>query len=147
MINKKGMGSIGSALVIVLAINIMLWFGQMAVLSVNPDGVNFFNPEGSLLNSFNKGNYSLSDDPLAQLPTSESSVSVTTGNIFTDLFSTVKNWFIGSTGLGYLLNVLSAPMSFLNALLLPKQFAFALGGLWYGVTFFLIIAFIRGDTG
>lgn len=145
--NKKGMGSIGQALVIVLSINIMLWFGQLAVLSVNPDGVQFFNNDGSLLNNFNNGNYSLNDDPLNQLPTGESSVSVTTGNIFTDLFSTVKNWFLDSTGLSFILNILSAPMSFLNAIRLPQEFAFALGGLWYGITLFLIIAFIRGDSG
>lgn len=145
--NKKGIGSIGQALTIVMAINLMLWFGQIAVLSVNPDGVQFFNKEGSLINQYDAGNYTLSDDPLNQLPTSESSVSVTTGNIFTDLFTTVKNWFLDTTGLSYILNVLSAPMSFFKAIHLPPEFAYGLGAMWYGITLFLIIAFIRGDSG
>ena len=147
MMNRKGAGSITQALTIVLAINLLLWFGQIAVHELNPEGNAFFNTAGSLINNYDAGNYTLEDDPLSQLPTGDSSVSVTTGNIFTDAWTTVKGWFLDSTGLSYILNVLSAPMSFLSALKLPTEFAFGLGAMWYAITLFLVIAFIRGDTG
>lgn len=140
-------GTITQALTIVLAINLMLWFGQIAVTELNPSSTQFFNNEGSLINKYNAGNYTLDDDTINQLPSSESSVSVTTGNIFTDAWTSVKGWFLDSTGLSYILNVLSAPMSFLRAISLPQEFAFGLGAMWYAITLFLVIAFIRGDTG
>ena len=139
--------SISQALTIVLAINLLLWFGQIAVSELNPESSQFFDKEGSLVNNYDKGNYTLEENPINDLPDSESSVSVTTGNIFTDLFSTMKNWFLKTTGLSYILNILSAPMSFLRALHLPSEFAFGLGAMWYGLTLFLVIAFIRGDNG
>jgi len=139
--------SLTQALTIILSINIILWFGQIAVLELNPDANNFFDKEGSLIDKYDTGNNTLDPDSANQLPSSDSSVSVTTGNIFTDAFSTVKNWFLDATGLSYLLNILGAPMSFLTALRLPPEFAFGFGAMWYGLTLFLIIAFIRGDSG
>ena len=146
--NRKGYGSLTQALTIVIAINMLLWFGQIAITSMNPSSTNFFNNTGTLLDKYDHGGYTIDPNAVDQLPSSESSVSVTTGNIFTDLFSTVKNWFLNSTGLSYILNVLSAPMSFLSAIVgLPKEFAFGIGAMWYGITLFLVIAFIRGDSG
>jgi len=147
MINKKGAGSLTSALTIVLSINMLLWFGQIAVYELNPEGSTFFHNKDTLLDKYDAGNYTLDDNAVDQLPSSESSVSVTTGNIFSDLFTTVKNWFLDSTGFSYILNVLSAPMSFLRVINLPQQFAFGIGAMWYGITLFLVIAFIRGDSG
>jgi len=146
-LNKKAAGSMTSALTIVLAINLMLWFGQIAILEINPDASNFFNPEGTLIDKFDAGNYTLDDDTINQLPSGESSVSVTTGNIFTDAWTGIKNWFLDSTGISYLLNVLSAPMSFLKAIGLPPEFSFGLGAMWYIICFLLLIGFIRGDRG
>ena len=145
--NKKGFGGIGQALLIVLCMNLVLWFGQIAVLEINPDSSNFFDVEGTLLDKYRGDNNTISGDLVDQLPSSESSVSVETGNIFTDLFTTIKNWFLDSTGLSYLFNVLSAPISFLKAIQVPPLFAYALGSLWYILTFFLFVAFMRGDSG
>lgn len=139
------MSNLTQALVIVLAINAVLWLGQVAVLEVNPTGTTFFNADGTTLQSFDSGNYTLNDDdPATVLPSAESSVSPETGNIFTDAFTGIKNWFLESTGLNYVFSVLGAPYRFLKAAGLPSQFTFVLGSMWYGITLFLVIAFMFG---
>ena len=141
------MGNISTALVIVLAINVMLFLGQASALAMNPDGVRFLNTDGSLLNDFDQGNYTTPNTPDALLPSGEASVDAETGNIFTDIFSASKSWILDTTGLGYLVNLLGAPANFLKAIGLPGAFAWAIGALWYGMTLFLVVAFIFGrDT-
>ena len=144
------MSNLTTALMIVMGINAMLFLGQMAVLDINPSGTTFYHCEDGSLAQFEAdgctgSNYVLnSTDPASQLPSGVSSVSPETGNIFTDTFTTIKSWFLDTSGLSYLVSILSAPMTFLSALGLPQAFNFALGSLWYGVTLFLILAFLLG---
>lgn len=139
------MSNLTEALAIVLSINAVLWLGQLAVLELNPAGPSFFDSQGSILSGFNAGNYTLDDtDPGSVLPDAESSVSPETGNIFTDAFTAIKGWFLDTTGLSYVFSVLGAPYRFLRAIGLPTEFTFILGSLWYGITLFLVIAFMVG---
>lgn len=140
------------ALGIVLAINLMLFLGQHALNNINPSsGINLMNPEGSTLCQFDAneckdGNYTIaSTDPTTYLPSSSTSVSTSTqGNEFTDAFTSIKDWFIQKTGIGYILGLVSAPANFLQAIGLPDAFSWAIGALWYGLTLFLLIAFLWG---
>jgi hypothetical protein len=134
-----------------LCINAMLFIGQAAVLDTNPTGTQFYDCQGSILAQYDANNctgtsYSISAaNPAGQLPSGESSVSVTTGNVFTDTFTALKNWAINSVpGLNYLVNILNAPVTFLVALGLPSAFSFAVAAIWYGITLFLIIAWFFG---
>jgi len=141
------MGNNTTALVIVLSINVMLFLGQAASISLNPSGVSYYNSTGSLLSDFDDGGYILPSDPQALLPSGESSVDPETGNIYTDTFAASRSWILDSTGLGYLVNMLSAPAQFLYSIGLPAAFSWAVGGLWYAVTLFVLVAFILGrDT-
>ena len=141
------MGNNTTALVIMLSINVMLFLGQAAALSMNSDGVVFYNNDGTLISDFDNGNYTIPNNPDDLLPSGESSVNPETGNIFTDTFSASRSWILETTGLGYLVNLLGAPAQFLYAIGVPAAFAWAVGALWYGVTLFVIVAFILGrDT-
>jgi hypothetical protein len=138
------------ALVIMLCINAVLFLGQAAVIDINPAGSIFFHCEGTSIGSLEANGCAnnsmvLNDQSAAaQLPAGTSSVSPTTGNVFTDAPSSMKNWLIDTLGLGYLWNILSAPYSFLKAMMLPQPIVFVLGTLWYGISFFLVIAWIMG---
>lgn len=141
------MGNITTGLVIVLAINVMLFLGQASMISMNPSGTVFYDSSGSLLSDFNNGNYTIPNNPDELIPDAESSVNPETGNIFTDTFSASRSWILETTGLGYLINLLGAPAQFLYSIGLPSAFSWAIGALWYALTLFFIVAFILGrDT-
>ncbi len=138
------MGNISVGLVIVLAINVMLFMGQAAAIGMNPDGVTFYDSAGSLISDFENGNYTTPNNPDELLPSAESSVNPETGNIFTDTFSASRSWILETTGLGYLVNLLGAPAQFLYSVGLPAAFSWAIGALWYAFSLFLLVAFILG---
>jgi len=133
------------AIMFVFAVNVMLFLGQTAITNINPDAMVFYNYEDSLISKFDTGNYSLNENVSGYLPDTESSVSIDDNtNIFTDSFKTIKNWFLKTTGLNYLIGILNALPSFLIAIGLPFEFAYGIGVLWHGVTLFLIIIMMRG---
>jgi len=148
------MGNLTIALVFVLTINIFFFLAQAAILDLNPDAPIFFTNKGTILDQLDveSGTSVLdTDNTLNNLPTGEGSVSPTTGNFFTDMFSSIKNWFVEATGLGYLLSIISAPYNFLKMALSGlgesiNPLIFAIGTLWYGVTLFLVIAFFWGRS-
>lgn len=147
------MGNLTYALVIIMSINVILFISQVSILQINPTGANFYDCQGSLMSSFDvnkckdRGNVSL-DQSLAQsnLPSGNPSVDATSGNVFTDLFNTIKNWVLEDLGVKYLLDMVSAPAHFLNMMGLPQPISFALSTLWYAVTFFLFVAWIKGGS-
>lgn len=139
------------ALLIILGINLMLFFGQLAMTDINPSGSIYYNVNGSLLCQYDKNScasdeYIIDDEDAQQyLPSGESSVSATTGNIFTDAFTSIKGWFAGILGIKYITAFLFAPANFIKSLIfLPQAFQWALGAIWYGATFFVIIALLWG---
>jgi len=139
--------SLTSAMLIVLFINLFLWFGQFAVTSINPDGDQvYLTGDKHLIEDFDAsgGSYILDEDLNSQLPATSSSVEESTGNIFTDTWSTIKNWVLDSTGISFITKILGAPYSFLNAIGLPPAYSFGMGALWYGFTLLLLIMFMRG---
>lgn len=148
------MGNLLLSLTIVMGINVMMFLGQVAVLELNPAAPVFFNFKGSMLGEFdvNKGNtagnYSLDDsDPASRIPSATASVNPSSGNIFTDMFASIKNWLLQSTGVNYLLAILSAPYNFLKSIGLPNAFTFAVGTLWYAVSLLLLVLFVTGRDG
>jgi len=143
------MGNLTVALSFVIALNVLMFLTQAAILEVNPDATTFFTNKGTMLDSFdankNTGNYTLDTDAVSEhLPTGKGSISVTTGNLFTDMFSSIKTWLADKTGLSYLSGIVSAPYNILKSMNLPNAFVFAMGTMWYVLTLFLLIAFIWG---
>jgi len=140
------MGNLTTSLVVVLMINAFLIMGQSAITSINPQASNFLTGSKTPLYSFSQNGTLNESNINDKLPSTDSSVSVTTGNIFTDTWNAVKNWFLQSTGINYVLGILSAPYNFLKAIMLPNEFVLIIGSLWYMLTLYLIINFLKGGT-
>lgn len=136
------------ALIFIVCLNVVFFLGQAAISHLNPDTpTQFFNYEGSMISDFDTGGYVLDEDVESKLPSSSGTVSVDSGgNIFTDIFGTILDWFLDSTGLTFLLNIVNAFPNFIKALGAPIEIVFALGFLWHVTTLFIVISFIaRGD--
>jgi len=131
-------------LILVLAIDMFLFMGQTAVLETNPSGNVFYGYEGTLAKQQDAGNYTLNESVINKLPSGEASVSAETGNIFTDLFTSIKSFFVETTGLGYLLAIVNAVPNFLKAINLPGTFVFLVGAFWHSMTLFMLISFFWG---
>ena len=107
-----------------------------------------FNYNGSHIQSFDKGDYTLDEDIASQLPsgTGDADVDEETGNIFTDTFKTIKNWLLETTGLKYVISVLNALPNFVK-LIFPAEYAsvaFALGYLWNALVVFALVFWLKG---
>jgi hypothetical protein len=140
--------SLGTALVIVLCIDLFLFLGQMSVLDINPNAPQIFNYDDSFLHSVNSGDNILNtSDVTGQIPSTAGSISPTTGNLFTDSISTLIGW-VGVLGQGgkYLLGIITAPAGFLAMLNLPQAVTYGIGALWFLLTAFLFIGFIMGRS-
>ncbi len=135
-------------LIIIVCINVVLWLGQVAVLKNNPEAVNFISCSGSILESGSAGgcdSYTIDDsNPTERLPSGASAVQPETGLTYTDIPTSIKNFFLNTLGLGYVVQILSAPYNFLKALSLPQEFVFTVGSLWYIISIFILAAWILG---
>ena len=141
------MGNMTTALTFVLLLNVFMFLTQASILNLNPDGTTYFHCNGTFIDEFSEEGNCLTldaEDVSGQLPDAKASVSPTTGNIFTDIFSGIKAWFADTVGLKYLREIVKAPYNFMIAAKIPTEFALGLGVLWYGITLFLLIAFLTG---
>lgn len=131
-------------LLLVLSVDGFLFMGQTAVNDINPGSAQFYDYDGSLVKDNDVGNYTINEDISGKLPTGTASVSPDTGNFFTDIFATAKNWLLETTGLGYILAIVNALPNFLKALALPSIFVFVVGSIWHTFTLFLIVLLLLG---
>ena len=140
------------ALVLVLAIDLMLFFGQYSINALAreagiTDNQQFYNYEGSSLskadssgNTQVNGLHTVTNDTKSEFE----KINPPTTNIFYDVFVSVKNWILDSTGLGYLFNMVNAFPNFLQAIGLPEPIPFGLGAVWHILTIYLIVQVIFG---
>jgi len=139
------MGNFAMAFLVMISINLMLWLGQVAILSVEPGGVQFIDYEGNVFNRFESGNFELNEsDPYNMLPKGRGAVDPETGNIFTDIFNSIKGWVATNTGATYVQQVISAPYNFLKALQLPPEFVYGFGTFWYILTLLSFVLMMWG---
>ena len=140
------MGNLTTALIIVLMINAFMILGQTAITNINPgDATQFFNPIGSPLYTYATNGTVNGSNSANNLPSDVSSVDPNTGARYTDTWTTVKNWITG--GLSVILSILTGPYLFLEAIGLPLEFTLIIGLLWYSMTIFLIVNWIKGGGG
>lgn len=151
------MGNLTTALVFVMSINIVLAIAQITLNQDVATPQTIYNCKDSQImqgldNNACIGNYSLN---LGYAENNFPDANPTTGtgdtNPFTDTFNAIKNWFsnVGGTiskGWGYLKDILGAPYYFLNNIfgLKYQQITVMIATLWYSVTFFLIVAWLKG---
>jgi hypothetical protein len=144
------MGSIQTACIFVIVVNVLMFLTQASVLGVADPGDNvttFYNKENSIIQQFEKDNqeYILDTENIGdKLPAESETVNEETGNIFTDIFQSIKNWIAEKTGLSYAYTILSAPYNMLKAINLPNEFVWAMGTLWYAITLMALILLIFG---
>lgn len=128
----------------VLGINLLLFLGQTAACDINTACNVFYDTSKNILNTYDAGNNTLDESVINNLPSGEGSVSPTTGNLFTDSPSVLKTWLLNIPGVNILLGVINAVPNLLKGMGLPNYFVFAVGAFWYGLTLFLIVAWIFG---
>lgn len=131
------------ALAIMLSINVFLFLGNYAVQDITGQNAGLINYQNDMIGKYDKGNYTLNEDISGSLPSGQGKLSPETGNFFTDTFSAIKNWFLDTTGLNYLLGIVNAVPNFLKRFLDPV-FAYAIGFFWHALSIFLIVNFIKG---
>ena len=140
--NKKGALGYVFALLFIASLNLMFFMFQTAINETNPvNPTQFYTHSGSLMASYDAGNYTLNESIDGQLPTASGSVTVETGNIFTDTWATIKSFFMESR----LMRVVNALPIFLKAIGFPAPLVFAIGFVWHALTIVFIIMFWRGN--
>lgn len=145
------------ALAFILALNVLFFLGQTAIIKINPDGPEFFheNDKGAMIGDYNigtAGNYTLDEDYANELPTTEIAVSPDSGEgsgYFTDVWQSLSSWFTDTTlgrGATYIGNIVNAFPHFLAVIGAPPEIVFALGFFWHSLTLFLIVIFFKGGS-
>ena len=145
------MGNTTIGLTFILFVNLILFLWQGAITDLNSETLHW-DYSGTLYDNYNKGDKENpiliidSDNIIADFPEGQSGIKISDGNIFTDIFKSIRSWFkAGSKGLLYIKNILSAPYNALNSIsILPDVFVYAIGTFWYALTLFLIVSFIWG---
>lgn len=140
-----------SALTFILCLNLMFFLIQTSMDTTANEYTNgttnkIFNYDGSMIQQYDAGNYTLNETITTELPAGDSSVSPTTGNIFTDAFTTLKGWLLDIPGMKYFVAIANALPHFLKTIGLPNQFVYAIGFLWHALTIFLIILLFFGEN-
>lgn len=143
------MGNLTIATIFVVALNVLMWFSQIAMLDINPDGPTMYNVAGSPIGEtiVSQGNASvLRDDVLGDLPSSAGTqvASGESSGFFTDIFNNILGWMKSAPGIKYVYGVVSAPYNVLKAMNLPAEFVVGIGTLWYLVSLLVLVAFLWG---
>ena len=141
------MGNLTIATIFIVLANVLLWFSTIAMVSVNPTGTFCYNVEGSIVGNHlvmgaNMNTTTLNNDVLSQLPNTEGAVSTGSTGFFTDIFNNVLSWFKSAPGLKYVYGIVSSPYNIIKLLNLPTALTWVISAWWYGITVFLIIAFL-----
>lgn len=148
------MGNLTNALIIVMAINAVLFMGKVSIMEINPTNTGYhYDCNGNVLSQFerngcnNATSYGLinvnNNSISSQLPSNPTIID-SIGQFFTDIYSSVRNWLLDSLGLSYVLAVLTAPSDFLSMTGLPESFVWVISAFWYGITLFLIVNWFKG---
>lgn len=129
-------------LAFIMSLNVILFLFQVSADGLSDNAPTIFNYEDSLLKSYDAGNQTVTQD--VELPSAEGQVSSDTGNIFTDMFSTAKNWIVEKTGLRYVQSFVTAFPNLLKTMGFPPEVSFALGVLWHALSLFILIGWLLG---
>jgi len=132
------------------SINVILSMAQTAIAQVSDTGPTIYNNTGSPVSTYSVGDgddlqFSADTDSL-DLETVDQT-STETGNLFTDTFKTIKNWFNDqNSAFGFTKNILGQPYGFLVDIGIPQTICTFFGIIWYSIITMLIIGFIRGSN-
>jgi hypothetical protein len=133
-------------LVFVLVIDAVLFLGGTAIADISGGSNSFYGYNGTLIQEADSGvgDYQVSQVTEDEIPGSTNSVDPDTGGFFTDIFRSVRNWILSTTGVAYVLGFINAFPNFLAALGLPVVVTFTLGAIWHILGLFALASFIWG---
>jgi hypothetical protein len=147
---------LGYFLLISVALTMTLFLFQTSMVKVGEEiGISQvsdigFNYDESNIKKYDSGGYTLNADvagAVQSLPSEDGAVDVDEGGyFFTDTLKSVKNWLLKATGIKYVLDVLNVVPSFF-ARMFPGEFkavGFALGYMWYAITIFAVVFWLKG---
>lgn len=146
------MGTLTNALIVVMCINAVMFLGAFTFQGLSDNSAGFgYDCQATLFGSLDSSGcsnisavkFNGSVDS-SVFPSANPQVDVTSGGIFVDTFNAVKNWLLNTLGLKYLVDLVKAPAVFLSYLGLPDPIVFAIASLWYGITLFLLINWVKG---
>ena len=138
------MGNVTTALIFVLTLNLLMAVSVVAMTQLwNVDNTDappsFCSNQGDLF--YKNSNIVNNSNIENMIPGQAQATSPTTGNIFTDVFTSIRNWILGVPGLNYIYIIVSSPACAFQ-LLLPPELSPLFIGFWYMITLFLVIAFL-----
>lgn len=125
------------AIVFVLFVDMIFFLGQMTIDKEMP-GTVIWDTDDAVMMKYDTGNYTRETFTTDQLPSTQKGVS-TIGEYITDTFSTVKEWFLDTTGLKYLDAFINAVPRYIDGMGAPQEVAFALGTVWHALSIVLLI--------
>ena len=111
--------------------------GQYAITDMDSTASVFYKCQDNIFGQVEsqgclQGNLTLNtNNTVGALPGLSERVSGDQSSIWTDIFDSIKTWFLTQTGLGWLFQLAAAPVTFLNAIQLPGVLVFAISALWY----------------
>jgi len=146
------MGNQLMAVMVVVFLNVMMFLVSVSMTNINPNADSIYTLEGSPIGAVIKddlesGNYNntyVSSNIIRDLPQSTQGETAPTssGGFVTDLFNNILSWLKSIPGLNYVFMAVSAPYNVIKSMGLPAQFAAAIGGLWYMISFFVLISYL-----
>lgn len=136
------MGNVTTALIFVLVLDLLMVISvinMQDLYDIAGEKPTFCSNQGTFFINNNIVNNSNIEN---LIPGTSEATSPTTGNIFTDVFSSIRNWILGIPGLNYVYIILSSPACAFQLLGLPPGISPLLIGFWYTLNVFLVIAFL-----
>lgn len=140
------MSKIATAFLLSLCINGMLYFAELSFQDAGTTS-SILNNDNNFLTQYKTNNGTLLNETITgRLPDSSASTSPITGNIYTDFWTSIKDFFstIGK-GAEYLIAFLTAVPHFLMAMNLPEGMVFVISAIWYLYNLFIFLLFMWGD--
>lgn len=134
------------SLLMVLSLNLMMFFVSSGL--IDSGYATPFDNSKNFLNKFNDGNLtnpSVPTNVTNLIPDTQAvGVDPVDNNVYTDIFTSARSWFLDKTGIGWVLGILQAPAVILTVIGLSASMAWAITALWYAITLLFIVAFIFG---
>lgn len=136
--------------VFMVALSMLFALSQLAIDKINPGGNNtFYNPEGSpickaMVGGCESGTYNPKQFSDQDVGTAETTVDPDSGNIFTDVFNTIKNWALRNPISSAVFYIVTGPYTFLYSTGLPQEAAAIVAGLFYAIGILLIMNYFAG---
>lgn len=145
------MGNLTTALIIILSVSVMLVLGGIVASDIAKEDKTILSCQGTMLQTFGANNctgtYILNTtNPKGKFPTTNLNTINPTGITGEEgIFASFGSWLADITGVSYLYNIVSAPSTFLKNIGLGQVYADLIATIWYGVTLFLLISWLKGQ--